>query len=167
MTDTEKYHISPISSTTSGSPAIFPKRVSSHTSAYISGQSDIEAPSFQNKPDVTSKARAIIANITNDTVRNNASYLLFLIQTLLNNYIDITELPPLRAFQAEDDSVTFEWVFIHYRVGFSIAQNSDASGWYLVSDDTAGSIMASGKILDTSNQEGLILWLLQYIVLNY
>lgn len=151
----------------SGLPYHLNRETKLYTSGSMSSLGDIEFSSSLTKPDVISKAKSLLTKIDNEPLRNSAEHLLIIIQSLLENYFDVSVFPPLKAYESEDGSIIFEWVFPHFRVGFSIEQDKSESGWFLVSDDSAGNILASGEILGGIGTEGIVFWLLQYISLNY
>ena len=79
--------------------------------------------------------------------------------------LDVGHLPPLKAFNLDDDSAVIEWIFRDFRIGFNIEAEMDESGWYLVSNETLGGIGASGRIAE-QNLERLLLWLLDFAFSN-
>ena len=87
-------------------------------------------------------------------------------QLLAEESVDTSKLPPVRAFEPEDDSLLIEWIFPHHRVGFSIESDRQESGWFLVSDKSAQSINAWGYLPD-ENIEWLMSWLLKPITDYY
>lgn len=156
-----------VTGSSSGSSGQISKNMTGDTSSSLYKLGDFEFSSFLDKPDVTSQARKLLSTIKDEQVKNNANQLLILINSILQNLFGISELPPLKAYRNEDESIYFEWTFLHFRVGFSIETNIKDSGWFLTSDETAGGIMASGKILDGVGTERIVIWLLQFITLNF
>jgi len=113
--------------------------------------------------------RQVICNIENPNVAQEAKKLLVVIQDVLTSFrqvgIDMSHLPPIRAFKLDDGAVLIEWIFSDYRVGFSVEPNPEDSGWYLVTKENLGNINASGYTshVDLKKQ---MLWLFAYVFSN-
>lgn len=117
------------------------------------------------KQNLTQPAREKLRTIAdNDMVIEAENILDALCKTL--DKIDTRKLPPVRAFEVEDDSLLIEWIFPHHRVGFNIEPDKQESGWFLVSDKSAQSINAWGYLPD-ENIEWLMAWLLEPITDYY
>lgn len=105
----------------------------------------------------------------NDNIAKEAKKLLIIIQEMIESFqevgFDLCYLPQLRAFNVEDGSVLIEWIFVNFRIGFSIEIDPVESGWYLVSNKKLGEISASGYISNI-NIDKLTLWLLNFILSN-
>jgi hypothetical protein len=78
--------------------------------------------------------------------------------------LDLDSVPPLYAFNVDDNSFLIEWIFNDFRIGFSVEQNINDSSWYLVSNKKYGVINASGY-LSIKDSRSLILWLLTFVIL--
>lgn len=99
-------------------------------------------------------------------ILNEAKRFLFLLQETVSSLhqlnFDLSFVQPIRAFVSEDNTILLEWIFKNYRIGFSIEENSNDSGWYLVSKRELGEISASGYLHpDTKNT---ILWLVNFVI---
>jgi len=146
------------------------EKIGEYDTSISSSGSILSDPKFISnigKPDITIKARQTLSKIEDPIVRNTANQLLYIINLLLQNYFADTDIPAIKAQVNDDGSVNFEWPFLHFRVGFNIELKIGESGWYIVSDDSAGSIMATGKIFNEVHTEKIVLWLLEFIILNY
>jgi hypothetical protein len=72
---------------------------------------------------------------------------------------DVKRLNSLMVFESEE-CIALEWIYPHWRIGFALDQNPTDDSWYLLSDDTAGDINASGNsILD--DIDWIIYWLIK------
>jgi len=95
-----------------------------------------------------------------------ARTLLSLIQEMVSSFelsgFDVGSLPSIQAFETEDQSIFFEWIFEHSRVGFTFEPNPEESGWFLVSDRTLGNVSASG-LLSGLGIEKAFLWLFNFV----
>jgi hypothetical protein len=67
------------------------------------------------------------------------------------------ELSPVALSQGEDGVILIEWMFPHFRLGFSIEPTEAESGWYFVSDETAGSVNACGALGERGTSTALSL----------
>lgn len=110
-----------------------------------------------------------INQATNHEVAKEAEKILSIFQEIFLMFrqfeLDLTYLPPLRAFNGDDDSILIEWIFRDFRIGFTIEPDLEESGWYLVSNKNLGEISASGY---TSNIDikRLVLWLFNFVLSN-
>jgi hypothetical protein len=124
---------------------------------------------FPRESGLFNNAWRVVQQINDEEVARNAQNILTMIEEMVVSFqqsrFDLSNLPPLHAFRADDGSVLLEWIFVDYRVGFSIEPNPVESGWYLVSNRNLGEISASGYLtgVDTKN---LITWLLSFIFSN-
>lgn len=118
-------------------------------------------------PNLLRRAWQLIHKLDDRDIANQARRLLSAIQEGVSIFqelhLDLSHLPQLQPFIADDGSVLFEWIFHDYRVGFSIEPDPDESGWFLITDHNLGEITASGMISGTDLQT-LTLWLLSFIV---
>jgi len=61
----------------------------------------------------------------------------------------INKLMPLKAYENSEDMdecILLEWIYPHWRIGFSIEEDKEDSSWFLVSDAKAGSMQAAGAL---------------------
>jgi hypothetical protein len=77
--------------------------------------------------------------------------------------VDLSYLPELQGFIADDGSFLLEWIFSEYRVGFSIEPDAEQSSWFLITNRNLGEISASGFIAG-NDLNSLVLWLLNFIL---
>jgi hypothetical protein len=112
--------------------------------------------------DLTEDARYILQSIEDRNISEKAGNLLSLLRRLLRVQGDISYLPPLSAFNVEDGSLLIEWVFEHFRVGFSFETAIEESSWYIVSDSTLGDISAGGYLRGI-NLEQLLPWIINLV----
>lgn len=73
--------------------------------------------------------------------------------------------PPLVLQNLHDGSVLIEWIYPDFRIGFSFESNIKESSWYLVSNKHLKEVSSSG-LLDISEVEGLLIYLLHFIISN-
>jgi len=102
----------------------------------------------------------------NQEVADEARRFLFRLQETVSSLqqlnFDLSFIQPIRAFISEDNTVLLEWIFRNYRIGFSIEENANESGWYLVSKRELGEISASGYL--NPNIKNTLLWLINFVV---
>ncbi len=80
---------------------------------------------------------------------------------------DLIEIPQLRAHFEEDGSVSLEWIFPDFRIGFNIESNPDDSGWHLISNKKLGAIAMSQPLpKDFKNKSETIARLIEFILAN-
>jgi hypothetical protein len=115
--------------------------------------------SEKTRRDIMAPARQKINSLANRSIANAADAILDKLTNALTK-IDTSKFPPVRAFEAEDGSLLIEWIFPHWRCGFSIEPDQEASGWFLVSDNTAGGVHAWG-LLSNVNTKWLVNWILE------
>ncbi len=103
----------------------------------------------------------------NAEVGRQVRVLLSTIQEMVSSFelseFDIGILPPLQAYETEDESLYVEWVFEHARVGFSFGSGPDEAGWFLVSDKALGDVNASGLISGLGVGK-IFLWLFNFVI---
>lgn len=125
-------------------------------------------PAFR-EPGLFQNAWRVVRQLRDREMAKKAEELLVTIQEIVVSFQysqpDLTYLPILNAFQANDGSVYFEWASNDFRVGFSIEKNPSESGWYLVSTKKLGEISASGYIMGIEIKN-LIIWLLSFVISN-
>jgi hypothetical protein len=85
----------------------------------------------------------LLSSVENPTIVNKAKEILNAIRTNLV-YFDVENLSPLRAFELEDGSIAFEWIFNHFRIGFNFEIDDRESGYFLFSDKSAGEVRSHG-----------------------
>lgn len=71
----------------------------------------------------------------------------------------LPNLPIIRFVEAPDKSVLLEWIFPHWRIGFSIEPNVEESGWFFSSDKSAGSVIAGGQLAGFD-----VSWILDWVL---
>jgi hypothetical protein len=107
-----------------------------------------------------------IRDTTDKKIADRSRNLLQLIQKIVASLqhlsFDVAYLPPFTAVNVEDNSVLIEWTFKDFRIGFTIEDNEEDSGWYLVSNRKLGEILASGSIANIDLEKHL-LWLLNFV----
>jgi hypothetical protein len=123
--------------------------------------------SFWGEANTIGKARSIIPQIKNAAVTDQIEKLLLTIRNFVRILQDATgsviNIPPLRAYVAEDDAAVFEWIFPDFRVGFNIEPNPEESGWHIVSNEKLDKITASGPL---GNMDATIQTLFAFILRN-
>jgi hypothetical protein len=109
----------------------------------------------------------VVRQLNNQEMVKTAEELLVTIQEIVGSFqqsrFDLTGLPFLNAFLADDGSMYFEWTSSDFRIGFSIEPVPNESGWYLVSTRKLGEISASGYIMGI-DIKNLIIWLLSFVL---
>ncbi|SRR6266545_645505 len=151
------------------SKIFFPEQARSYQ-AYVSNETFGERP-FLNffAPRESRLIRSALETIKtepNKEVVNEAKKFLFLLQETVSSLqqlnFDLSFIQPIQAFISEDNTIILEWIFKNYRIGFSIEENSNESGWYLVSKRELGEISASGYL--DPNTKNIILWLINFVI---
>lgn len=99
--------------------------------------------------DPTGLARARLGTVADKKIAEAATRVLDLLEAELES-VDTSDLPPLWLVEGEYGSVSIEWMFPHFRLGFSIEPDEKDSGWFFVSDESAGSLNACGLLSDAS-----------------
>ncbi len=115
------------------------------------------------------EARTAISSHKNLSVSTKASYFLETLEKVVyqwQNEISDNNLPRILPLESDEDSIWLEWIFPNFRFGFSIDNNPEDSGWYIVSNEELGSMSASG-LLPEADLEPLLNWLLYLIILRY
>jgi hypothetical protein len=120
---------------------------------------------IKSEPDVTRLAREKLRTITNKEMAIEAEKIIDGLRDALEK-IDTNNLPPIRVFEIEDGSLLIEWILPHHKIGFSIEPERRESGWFLVSDNHAQSIQASGFLLG-ENIKWLTAWLIDPVIDYY
>lgn len=102
----------------------------------------------------TSKARKRLSAIADHRIATNAETILDNLETELQS-IARNDLPPFHVAEGEDGSVAIEWIFPHFRLGFSVEPDEKDSGWFFVSDETMGTINACGYLSEAGIKAGV------------
>jgi hypothetical protein len=74
-------------------------------------------------------------------------------------------VPLLHPQSREDGSILFEWILPNFRLGFGLEDDPSQSSWFLVSDETLGSINGYG-FLPAGDRQKLFLWLINFLILH-
>lgn len=115
------------------------------------------------------QALRTLENVGDQEIYSRAKRILISLQEKVNELIpyriDLYYLPPIRAAIMEDRSVLLEWIYDDFRIGFSVEQIEEESGWYLVTNQKYGAISASGYI-SLENFVNTIRWILSFIILH-
>ena len=114
---------------------------------------------------VTLPAREVARTFPDERIAKDAQHILEWIRVAINRQSYLGALPPIRAFTAEDGSLLIEWIFDDFRVGFSLEQNQEDSGWFLVSKPEKGGIAASGSLVK-AKARNIISWLVNFVINN-
>lgn len=115
------------------------------TSLAVAGGSQVGSFQIEALPtDPTVMLQSSIDAFANRSTREQAQSLLRDLRPLLLKAFQQAEYPPLRASEAEDGSAVIEWVFADRRLGFSFEEDPKESGWYFVSSQESGGVLASG-----------------------
>ncbi len=102
----------------------------------------LRSPSREN---VTQLARVTLESTSNREVAKRAIIILDIIENQLQSF-DISTLPPIRIAELEDERVIIEWIFENFRMGFNLELDDDESGYFQISDKSAGEIRSSGYL---------------------
>jgi len=98
---------------------------------------------------VTDSARERIAGLSSLRMAQIAERILAVFEAEIGT-LRHAPLPPVHLIEGEDGSVSLEWMFPHFRLGFSIESEDQDSNWFFVSDESAGLIHACGRLSDAS-----------------
>ena len=110
--------------------------------------------------------------IKNNELAEETRKLLIMLRTLISDFlllgVDVSLLPSLNVAEAGDESVSIEWIFKNFRIGFSIDPCITESSWFLVSNANMGNVNASGYMRDISSKQSkyIMTWLLSYALTN-
>jgi len=85
------------------------------------------------------------------------NFLSKLYHALMEHDINVSNLKPLRAFESEE-TILLEWIYPHWRIGFSFEQNQEDSSWFLASDNVTGNVQAYGDLISID-----LLWILDWL----
>lgn len=104
-----------------------------------------------------------------ESMVSTAFQILLSIQSTVDSFrqsgVGPDHLPQVRAYAPDDDSISIEWNFDNFRIGFNIEEVASENSWYLISNNL-GEVSASGYIRP-GDIESIILWLLSFITLSY
>lgn len=96
------------------------------------------------------QAVSVALQIKNKSVREQAIQLLSTIRGIMSFLLhiktDLSRMPPLKICNYDDDSISIEWAFPDFRIGFNIEIDPAESGWHLVSNERLSHIMSSGSL---------------------
>jgi len=113
------------------------------------------------------QAREAISQIKDAHVAEQAQRLLStmerIVQLVPPEKLAPRNVPPLQAYEVDDGSLSVEWIFPDFRVGFNIEPNPEDSGWHLVSNKRLGEITASGHL---SSMSEIVALLVDFILSN-
>jgi hypothetical protein len=112
--------------------------------------------------DLFSSVREILRTWENSEHITFAENIILLIQRELISTDFTGKLPPLKAFPTEEGDLLLEWIFKDFRLGFGLEHNFEESGWFLVSSQNSGGIVASG-LLNGTDLTHLISWLVSFV----
>ena len=117
--------------------------------------------------DVLSSARDLLHQLSGNAIARQARLLLAFLQGALSSIREIDEelvyLPQMQSHYVEDGSLLFEWILPNFRIGFNVEPDPSESGWFLVTNESLGSISASGYLSGISPIY-LMMWLLSFVV---
>lgn len=111
---------------------------------------------------ISLEATILLSSVKNDVLVKEANAILDAIKNNLI-YFDTESLPVIRAFELDNGSIAFEWIIDHFRIGFNFAPNPEESGYYLISDKSAGEIRFFGYF-NGLNKQNIIKSLLVLIL---
>ena len=109
---------------------------------WANGATITEAPGT-----LTNDVETAIARISDSSVARQARATLARVQVAMGAF-DLTDLPPLRAAEHDDQSFTIEWRFPDRRLAFTIEPRPEESGWHFVSSHLSDDIHADGGLSD-------------------
>ncbi len=78
-------------------------------------------------------------------IESRASEMLTVVQRELTAQ-GILDFGKLKRTELDDGGILIEFVMRKARLGFSIELDESESGWYFVSDESAGAVLASGRM---------------------
>lgn len=126
------------------------------------GMGDQTGPfSVRRERDPVRQARSIVSQVEDPAVARQVESLLSTIHSILERVQeekgDLSHIPPIHAYVADDGSVLIEWIFPDFRVGFNIEPNPADSGWHLVSNKNLEEKTESGQLTSMSDVIALFL----------
>ncbi len=139
---------------------IVPSPLIAGTGGFVLLQSPIDllARSKEVKSVLQLAKNSIMGFIDKQLLLPNANdFLNKLYYALMEHDINVSNLKPLRAFEGEE-SILFEWIYPHWRIGFSFEQNQEDSSWFLASDSVTGNVQAYGDLISID-----LLWILDWL----
>lgn len=102
-------------------------------------------------------ARDSIKCFVNNKLSLEAYYFLEKLYSVLMK-CDPSNLQPIRAYENEE-CILLEWIYSHWRIGFALDENQKDSSWFIVSDNTAGDLQASGSLVSADIQ-----WIVDWLI---
>lgn len=109
--------------------------------------------------DPTWNARNSIKEVKDSRMMNDALMILDKLRYRIRENSNINMAQNISAFVSDDSSITIEWIFPNFRIGFGIEEDPKESGWYLVSDKSFGGINAEGYLAGI-NVDWLVKWMI-------
>lgn len=88
-----------------------------------------------------------------------------LLAAVQRSRISLDSLPNVSVYLSTDGALMLEWIFKHFRIGFSLEEAEEESFWFLVSTPDYGGLQVSG-VLQNVNIDPVIAWLVCYVVNN-
>lgn len=113
-------------------------------------------------------ARRVIPQVADGIVAQQAEELLYNLHLLMryaqNAGLELNNVPPIHMHILDDKSVSMEWLFPDFRVGFNIEPDPDESGWHLVANKKLKELTLSGQLADKQQiLEVLFTFVLTYV----
>jgi hypothetical protein len=101
---------------------------------------------------IAAYALEIIATVNEESVAAQSKEFIDRFIRLLRE-TSLSNLPPLRGFRREDNSLALEWIFKDFRVGLSFDLDVQESSWFFVSSFSAGSIQRYGCLQELTDRD--------------
>lgn len=119
--------------------------------------------SYFPKADLTTSAINKLSSFSNADLVHEAQEILEKLRKKLDKKIVFDYgLPPIDVFESDDGSILLEWIFDKFRIGINIDSDPKESGWFLVSDKSAGGVNALGY-LENTDTDWLLGWLVCFV----
>ena len=139
------------------------------TTAEMKGSAYISSEFSSEISGITHSAHAIVENLINPVVINQANEILSIIEDNLylvtQKGVDISYLPSLFAIKFDDGSLLIEWVFNDFHLGFSVEPSTEESSWYIVTNEKLNKIFTSDYFNDLSLSE-IVRWVVGFALQN-
>jgi hypothetical protein len=107
--------------------------------------------------------------IATGSLENQAQLLISSIKSMMSLSsrfgLDASIIPQIHADVLDDGSLLMEWILPNFRLGFGLEEDSAQSSWFLITDESLGSISCSGSLTDDPPLK-LVWWLTSFLVLN-
>lgn len=117
-----------------------------------------------------SRAKDAYQSIQNPSIKERFGHLIDAFSNFENRAKGLSFNPsnlPLLHPVPDVDSMSLEWIFDGYRIGFHIEDNENESSWTMVSTETHGDISASGNLPCNGSELTNIVHWLTFFVLNH